>query len=54
MLQLFILQNLYNLSDEGTIVEVIDSRAFSEFYGVDSSNQVPDVDTLGWFRNLLM
>ena len=34
MLQLFILQNLYNLSDEGTIVEVIDSRAFSEFYGV--------------------
>ncbi len=52
MLRLFILQNLYNLSDEGTVGEVIDSRAFSEFGGVDSSNQVPDGDTLGRFRNL--
>jgi len=31
----------------------IDSRAFSDFCGVDSSNQVPDGDTLGRFRNLL-
>lgn len=54
MLRLFILQNLYNLSDEGTVGEVIDSRAFSEFCGVDSSNQVPDGDTLGRFRNQLM
>ena len=54
MLRLFILQNLYTLSDEGTVAEVIDSRAFSEFCGVDSSNQVPDGDTLGRFRNLLM
>ena len=29
MLRLFILQNLYNLADEGTVAEVIDSRAFS-------------------------
>jgi len=35
-------------------VEVIDSRAFSDFCGVDSSNQVPDGDTLGRFRNLLI
>ena len=42
MLRLFILQNLYNLSDEGTVAEVIDSRTFLEFCGVDSSNQVPD------------
>ena len=54
MRRLFILQNLYNLSDEGTVAEVIDSRAFSEFCGVDSSNQVPNGDTLGRFRNLLM
>ena len=54
MLRLFILQNLYNLSDEGTVAEAIDSRAFSEFCGVDSSNQVPNGDTLGQFRNLLM
>ena len=54
MLRLFILQNLYNLSDEGTVAEVIDSRTFSEFCGVDSSNQVPDGETLGRFRNLLV
>ena len=54
MLRLYVLQNLYTLSDEGTVAEVIDSRAFSDFCGVDSSNQVPDGDTLGRFRNLLM
>ena len=54
MLRLYVLQNLYTLSDDGTVAEVIDSRAFSEFCGVDSSNQVPDGDTLGRFRNLLI
>ena len=38
----------------GTVAEVIDSRAFSEFCGVDSSNQVPDGDTLGRFQNFLI
>ena len=33
---------------------MIDSRAFSDFCGVESSNQVPDGDTLGRFRNLLI
>ena len=54
MLRLYVLQNLYTLSDDGTVAEVIDSRAFSEFCGVESSNQVPDGDTLGRFRNLLI
>ena len=54
MLRIYIIQNLYNLSDMATVAEVIDSRAFSDFCGVDSSNQVPDGDTLGRFRNLLM
>ena len=54
MLRLYVLQNLYTLSDDGTVAEVIDSRAFSEFCGVDSSNQVPNGDTLGRFRNLLI
>ena len=54
MLRLHILQNLYNLSDEATAAEVIDSRAFSEFCGVDSSNQVPDGDTVGRFHNILV
>lgn len=53
MLRLYVLQNLYNLSDEGTVAEAVDSRAFSDFCGVESSNQVPDGDTLGRFRNLL-
>ena len=53
MLRIYMLQNLYDLSDMGTVAEVIDSRAFSEFCGVDSSNQVPDGDTLGRFRHIL-
>ena len=52
MLRIYMLQNLYDLSDESTAAEVIDSRAFSDFCGVDSSNQVPNGDTLGRFRNL--
>lgn len=47
MLRIYLVQNLYNLSDMATVAEVIDSRAFSDFCGVESSNQVPDGDTLG-------
>ena len=54
MLRIYLLQNLYNLADEATVAEVIDSRAFSDFCSVESSNQVPDGDTLGRFRNLLI
>ena len=54
MLRIHILQNLYNLADEATACEVIDSRAFSDFCGVESSNQVPDGDTIGRFRNILV
>jgi Transposase and inactivated derivatives, IS5 family len=54
MLRIHVLQNLYELSDMGAMGEVIDSRAFSEFCGVDSSNQVPDGDTIGRFRALLV
>lgn len=54
MLRWYLLQNLYNLSDEATVAKTIDSRAFSDFCGVDSSNQVPEGDTLGRFRNILV
>ena len=54
MLRIHILQNLYNLADMKVMTEVLDSRAFSQFCGVDSSNQVPDGDTIGRFRNLLI
>lgn len=37
-----------------TVAEAIDSRTFSDFCGIESSNQVPDGDTLGQFRNLLI
>lgn len=54
MLRLYVLQNLYSLSDAATINEVYDSRAFSAFCEVDSPNQIPDSDTLGRFRNILI
>lgn len=54
MLRIYLIQNLYDLADEATVSEVVDSRAFSDFCGVESSNQVPDGDTLGRFRNLLI
>jgi len=54
MLRIHLLQELYDLADMEAMNEVIDSRAFSEFCGIDSSNQVPDGDTIGRFRALLV
>jgi len=54
MLRLYLLQNLYNLSDMQTAEQVIDSRAFSDFCGISSPDDVPDGDTIGRFRNLLI
>lgn len=54
MMRIYLVQNLYDLSDMATVAEVIDSRAFSEFCGVELSNQVPSGDMLGQFRNLLL
>ena len=34
MLRLYLLQNLYDLSDKATVAEAIDSRAFSDFWGL--------------------
>lgn len=53
MLRIHILQNLYDLSDDGVSSEVIDSRAFSDFCDISSSNQVPDGSTIGRFREIL-
>ena len=54
MLHIHLLQNLYDLSDEGTLNEIIDSRAFSDFCGIKSRNQVPDGNTIDRFRNILI
>ena len=53
MLRIYVLQNLYNLADMAVMNEIIDSRAFSAFCQVESSNQIPDGDTIGRFRNIL-
>lgn len=53
ILRIFILQNVYNLADMAVMNEVIDSRAFSNFCGINSPSEVPNGDTIGWFRNIL-
>ena len=53
ILRLFVVQNLYSLSDMATRDEAIDSRAFPEFCGTNRTGQVPDGDTIGRFRRLL-
>lgn len=42
MLRIYILQNFYDLSDMGVMYEIIDSRSFSDFCGVSTSDQVPN------------
>ena len=51
---MYLLQNLYDLSDEATAAEAIDSRAFQISAALIPSNQVPNGDTIGRFRNLLV
>jgi IS5 family transposase len=54
MLRIYMIQNLYSLADEATMNEIIDSRAFSDFCGIESEDDVPDGDTIGRFRNILV
>lgn len=54
MLRIHILQNFYDLADMAVMYEILDSRAFSDFCGVSSPKEVPDGDTIGRFRNLLI
>ena len=54
MLRIFILQNLYDLADMKVMNEVIDSRAFTSFCCVSTPDEVPDGDTIGRFRNILV
>ena len=50
MLRIFILQNVYNLADMAVMNEVIDSRAFSNFCGINSPSEVPNGDTRSLVR----
>ena len=47
-------ENLYALSNVETRSGIIDSRAASDFCEVEFSNHVPDENTIGRFRNLLI
>jgi len=55
MLRMILLQNWFNLSDEGIEEAIYDSYAFRKFMGVDflSGEQVPDATTLCKFRKML-
>ena len=48
------MQNLYDLGDMKVMYEILDSRAFGEFCCVSTPDDVPDGDTIGRFRNLLI
>ncbi len=54
MLRIIILQSFYDLADMAVMYEILDSRAFSDFCGVSSPEEVPNGDTIGRFRNLLI
>lgn len=54
MLRLFLLQNLYDLADEATVVEVIDSRAFPNSVGWISAIRFQMATRWDAFRNLLV
>lgn len=54
MLRIFMLQNFYDLADMKVMNEILDSRAFSAFCCISSPEEVPDGDTIGRFRNLLI
>lgn len=54
MLRIFILKNLYDFVDIKVMNEVIDSRAFTSFCCISTPDEVPDGDTIGRFRNILV
>jgi IS5 family transposase len=55
MLRMYLLQNWFDLSDEGLEDAIYDSYAFRTFMGIDfmGGEQVPDATTLCKFRKLL-
>lgn len=54
MLRSRVLQMVYNVADMAVASEVTNSCAFWEFCQVTSSYQVPNGDTIGRFRNILI
>ena len=54
MLRMYLMQNWFNLSDEGIEEAIYDSYAMRSFLGINFiDEQVPDATTLLKFRHLL-
>jgi IS5 family transposase len=54
MLRMYVVQNCFGLSDEGTEDAIYDSQAIRRFVGIDLAHEAaPDATTLLKFRRLL-
>jgi hypothetical protein len=53
MLNLLVLQKLYNISDESLAYQVNDRLSFMKFLGLGWADPVPDATTVGLFRQQL-
>jgi IS5 family transposase len=50
---MFVLKQLFNLSDEELEFQVTDRRSFDEFIGLVVMNSIPDATSIAYFRDLL-
>ena len=50
---MLVLQQLFNLSDEGVEFQVNDRRSFEEFVGLGVINDIPDATTVAFFSERL-
>ncbi len=50
LLKILVLQQLFNLNDEGLEFQVEGRRSFEEFVGLGVMNTIPDVTTIAFFR----
>ncbi|WP_231596293.1 transposase [Synechococcus sp. CBW1108] len=49
LFKMLVLQQLFNLSDDETELQVNDRRSFEEFVGLGVINDIPDATTLAFF-----
>lgn len=54
MIRIYLLQTLYRLTDAEMRSELLDSRSFSDFCGVEFVKQIPDTNTIRRFRARLI
>lgn len=54
MLEILILQNLYNLSDRQTEFQINDRASFQRFLGIGAYDSLPDEKTIWLFKERLI